>query len=123
MGGLTTQTKTRWFAIAFWFNGLDWQYHTKASLPGDIILPNKDGNMYTGSREEPSEAYESLGLQIDLCGISTTALDDVTNICQEFSTQMISTKCNQTSSLNAFNTSFMPTLSYRMVAIQFIEQQ
>ena len=103
--------KTRWFAIAFEFNGLNWQYHTKASLPGDITLPDKDGNMYTVSREEPSEAYESLGLQIDLCGISTTALNDVTRVCQEFSTQMNSAKCNKTSYLNAFNTSFMPTLS------------
>ena len=32
-------------------------------------------------------------------------------------------KCNKNSCLNAFNTSFMSLLSYRMVATQFIEQQ
>ena len=36
---------------------------------------------------------------------------------------MNTAKCNKSSSLNAFNTSFMPTLSYRMIATQFTEQQ
>ena len=36
---------------------------------------------------------------------------------------MNNAKCNKTSCLNAFNTSFMPTLSYRMIVTQFIEQQ
>ena len=79
--------------------------------------------MYTISREEPSEAFELLGLRIDLCGTSPAALVDVTRICQEFSTQMNSAKCNKTSCLNALNTSFMPTLSYRMIATQFTEQE
>ena len=79
--------------------------------------------MYTVSREEPPEAYESLGLQIDLCGTSTATLDDNIHICQELSTQIDSAKCNKTSCLNAFNTSLMPTLSYRIIATQFTEQQ
>ena len=65
MGGLIVPTKTRWFAIAFWFDGVDWQYHTTTSLPGDITLLHKDGNIYTVSREEPSKAFKSLGLRID----------------------------------------------------------
>ena len=36
---------------------------------------------------------------------------------------MNNAKCNKTSCLDAFNTSFMPTLSYRMVATQFTKQQ
>ena len=79
--------------------------------------------MYTVSRKEPTVAFESVGLRIDLANISSNALDDITLICQEFSTQINNTKYNETSCLNAFNTSFMPTLSYRMIAIQFTEQQ
>ena len=79
--------------------------------------------MYTVSREEPSKAFGFLGLRMDLCNISTAALDDITHVYQEFSTQMYSAKCNKTSCLNAFNTSFMPTLSYRMIATQFTEPQ
>ena len=120
-GGLIALTKTRWFAITFEFNGLGWQYHTKASLPSNITLPDKDGNIYTVSRKDPLEAYTSLGLQIDFCGTLTAALDDVTHFCQEFSTQKNSAKCNQTSCLDTFATSFMPTLSYRIIATQFTE--
>ena len=79
--------------------------------------------MYTVSREILLEAFELLGLRINLCGTSPAALVDVTHVCQEFSTQMNSAKCNKTSCLNAFNTSFMPTLSYRMISIQFTEQE
>ena len=32
-------------------------------------------------------------------------------------------QCDKTSCLNAFKTSFMPSLSYRMIATQFTEQQ
>ena len=121
-GGLIAPTKTRWFLVAFSWDGLDWQYHTNDSLPGDITLPDKDSNMYTVSREKPSKAFESLGLRTDLCNTSTTALDDVTHVCQEFFTQMNNTKYEKFSCLNAFNTSFMSTLSYRMISTQFTEK-
>ena len=120
-GGLISLTNTRWLAIAFNFDGLNWQYHTYDCLPGDIVLPDKDGNMYTFSREEPSQAFKSLGLKIDLCNTSTAVLNDVTHVCQEFSTQMNSAKCIKTSCLNGFNSSFMPTLSYRMIATPNIQ--
>ena len=40
-----------------------------------------------------------------------------------FASQMGTAQCDKTSCLNAFNTSFMPSLSYKMVASQFTEQQ
>ena len=115
-GGLIAPTKSRWFLVAFFWDGLDWYYKTKDSLTSNITLPDKDGNLYTVSRKEPTTAFESLGLRINLANTSSNALDDVTHICQEFSTQMNNTKCNKTSCLNAFNTSFIPTLSYRIIA-------
>ena len=85
-GGLIAPTKTRWFLVSFFWDGLDWKYHTKDSLPGNITLPDKDRNMYNVSREESSEIFELLGLKIDLYGTSPAALINVTNVCQEFST-------------------------------------
>ena len=73
--------------------------------------------------EEPTTDFESLGLHIDLANTLPNALDDVTHICQEFSTQMNNAKCNKTSCLNTFNTSFMATFSYRMIVTQFSEHQ
>ena len=115
-GGLIAPAKTRWFLVSFFWTGTDRDYKTKDSLPGDITLPDKDGNLYTVSREEPATAFESLGLEIELANILSNALDDATLICQEYSTQMNNAKCYKISCLNAFNTSFIPTLSYRMVA-------
>ena len=122
-GGLIAPAKTGWFMVSFFWNGNKWEYGTKNSLPGDITLPDKDGNLYTVNREEPTAPFESLGLHINLVNTTSKALDDIILICQEYSTQMNKAKCNKTSCLKTFNTSFMSTLSYRMIATQFTEQQ
>ena len=122
-GGSIAPTKTRWFLLFFSWNGNDWDYETKDSLPGSITLPDKDGQLYTVNREEPTIAFESLDLWIDLANTLSKALDDVTGESQKFATQINNAKCDKTSCLNAFNTSFMPTLSYKMIVTQFSEQQ
>ena len=96
-GGLIAPAKTRWFLVPFFQNGNDWEYKTKGFLPGDITLPDKDGNLYIVNREEPTTAFQSLGIQIDLTNTSSKALDDVTLICQEYYTQMNNANCNKTS--------------------------
>ena len=60
--GLIIPAKTRWFLLFLFWNDNDWEYKTKNSLPGDITLPNKDGNIYTFNREELTALVESLGL-------------------------------------------------------------
>ena len=105
--------------MSFFWNNNNFDYETQKYLPGDIILPDKNNNLYTVSREEPTTALEFLGLEMDLANTSPDALEDITRISQEYSAQMNRAKCNKTSCLNAFNTSFMPTLSYRMIATQF----
>ena len=122
-GGFIAPTKTRWFLVSSFWNGNDYEYETKDSLPGLITLPDKDGQLYTVNREEPTKAFKFLDLRIDLAGTSTTALDDVTDEYQEFATQITNAKCDKTSCLNAFNTSFIPTLAYKIIATQFTEQQ
>ena len=101
---------------------MDWDYKTKDSLPGDIKLTNEEGNEYTVSREEPTTAFESLGVPLDLANTSPDAFNVVTRKYHEFAAQMKTAKCNKTSYLNAFNTLFMPTLSYCMMATQFTEK-
>ena len=72
--------------------------------------------MYTVLKEKPIKAFESLGAEIDLANRSSNALDNVIKICQEHYTHINNAKCSKTSCLNAFMTSFMPTLPYRMIA-------
>ena len=122
-GGYIAPVKTRWFLISFFWTGTDWDYETKDSLPGDIKLTNEEGNEYIVSREEPTTAFESLGVPLDLANSSPDAFNAVTKKCHEFASQMKTAKCDKTSCLNAFNTLFMPTLSYCMMATQFREKQ
>ena len=82
----------------------------------------EDSNEYTVSREEPTTAFESLGVPLDLANTSPDSFNAVTKICDEFSSQMKTAKCNKTSCLNASNKSFMPTVAYRMIATQFTEK-
>ena len=70
-GGFVAPTKTRWFLVSFFLNGNNWDYETKDSLPGVITLPDKDGHLYTVNREEPTTAFESLGLRINLANTSS----------------------------------------------------
>ena len=107
----------------FFWMGTVLEYETKDSLPGDITLTDQDDNEYTVSREEPTTAFESLGVPLDLANRSLDSFNAVVKICHKFAAQMKTAKCNKTSCLNTFNTSFMPTLSYRMIATQFTEQQ
>ena len=104
------------------FTGTDWEYKTKESLPGNITLTDVDGSEYIVSRKEPITAFESLGVPLDLANRSPDSLNAVTKICYKFASQMNAAKCNKSSCLNAFNKSFMPTLSYRMIATQFTKQ-
>ena len=75
-GGFFAPAKTCWFLVSFFWNGSDYEYKTIDSLPGSIILPDKDGQLYTVSREEPTKAFKSLGNLIDL------------DECKEFATQI-----------------------------------
>ena len=45
--------------------------------------------------EEPTTAFEYIGLCIDLAKTLSNALDDATHICQEFPTQTNNAKCNK----------------------------
>ena len=97
IGALIAPAKTRWFMLSFFWNGNDWEYRTKDSLSDYIMFPDKEGNLYSVSREEPTAAFESLGLRINLANISPNALDNITLIYPEYSTQMNNAKCNKTS--------------------------
>ena len=122
-GGLIAPEKTRWFLLSFYQDDLDWQYHTKDTLPGNITLPDQNGDLYTVTREEPTSAHTSLGMELTLCGYNAVQGVKTADAAQLFASKMGTAKCDKTSCLNAFNTSFMPSLSYTMIATQFTEHQ
>lgn len=122
-GELFAPEKTRWFLLSFFWDGTDWQYHTKKSLPGDIFLPDKNSDLYTVTREEPTSAFVFLGFDNPLSGGGSAAGVGISEAAHVFESQMVTAQCDKTSCLNAFNTSFIPSLSYKMAASQFTEDQ
>ena len=95
---------------------MDWQYHTKDTLPGDIALPDQNGDLYTVTREEPTSAFVSLDFENPLSGGDAAAGVGISGEAHVFASQMGTAQCDKTSCLNAFNTSFMPSLAYKMIA-------
>lgn len=61
-GDLIAQGKTRWFLFEFFWDGMDWVYHTKYTMRGDITLPDKDGVLYTVTIDKPSSTHTYLGV-------------------------------------------------------------
>ena len=61
-GRFITPTKTKCILLSFFWNGNNWEYETRGSLPVNITLPDKDGHLYTVNREVPTTAFESFGL-------------------------------------------------------------
>jgi hypothetical protein len=67
-GGLIAEAKTRWFLVDFKWTGSDYEYRTIADMPGNITLPDENGQEYVVAREEVSTAFESLGVWLALDG-------------------------------------------------------
>ena len=80
--------KTRWFFITFFWDSLDWAYHTKDTLPGDVFLPDKNGVLYIVTRDEPTLAHTSLGVEIALKGGQAAVLGVVQDKSELFAAQM-----------------------------------
>ena len=107
----------------FFWNGTDWEYHTKETMHRDITLPDKDGVPYVVTWEEPSSAYKSLGVTVTLTGDQSAQEEILKQKCDVIASKIRAAKCDKTSCLNSFNIDFMPLLSYSMLATQFSEKQ
>ena len=75
------------------------------------------------TREEPTSAFVSLGFNNPLSGGDAATGEVIWDAANVFEAQMLTAHCDKTSCLNAFNTSFMPSLSYKMMASQFTEDE
>ena len=122
-GGLIAPEKTRWFLITFFWDGLDWAYHTKEFLLGDISFPDKKDELYTMTRDEPTSAHKLLGMKFALDGSQVAEGVVIADESHFFASQMETVQWDKTACLNCFNISFMPSLSLKIITTQFTEQQ
>ena len=88
-------------------------------MPGNITLPDEDGERYTVNREQTSSAEKSLGVCLALDGNQRKQLQVTTRKSQVFKAEIRAGRCSKNDALHTFNNSFMPSLQYPMIATQF----
>ena len=57
-------------------------------MPGNISIPDQEGNMMTIKREEPSSVNESLGIQLTLTGDQSKQKEVLKEKSEVFATQI-----------------------------------
>ena len=75
------------------------------------------------TRNIPTSSHTSLGVKVALDGRQAAEGVVVKDEPELFATQMKAAQCDHTACLNSVNTSFVPFLSYKMIATQFTELQ
>jgi hypothetical protein len=94
-GGLIAAAKTRWFLVDFKWLGSDYEYRTIADMPGNITLPDENGQEYVVAREEVSTAFESLGVWLALDGNQEKLKEVLTETSHVFGSQVSTSKCSK----------------------------
>merc|ERR1711983_443439 len=88
-------------------------------MPGNISIPDQEGNMMTIKREEPSSVNESLAIQLTLTGDQSKQKEVLKEKSELFASQIRARKCDKTTALWTFTNSFFPSMMYPMVATHF----
>ena len=120
-GGAICPNKTKWFLIDYVWKRNKFVYRSIEDMPGNISIPNQEGNMMTIQREEPSSVNESLGIQLTLTGNQSKQKEVLKEKSEVFATQIRTRKCDNTTALWTFTNSFYPSMMYPMVATYFSE--
>ena len=92
-------------------------------MPGNISIPDQDGNMMTINIAELLSANKSLGIQLTLKGDQSKQKDVLKEKSEVFAAQIRARKCNKTTALWTFTNSFFPSMMYPMVATHFSEDE
>jgi hypothetical protein len=92
-------------------------------MPGNITLPDENGNEYVVAREEVSTAFESLGVWLSLDRNQEKLKEVLTEKSHVFGSQVSTSKCSKNDALYTYNNSFMASMQYPMIATQFSESE
>jgi hypothetical protein len=122
-GGLIAEAKTRWFLVDFKWNGSDYGYRMIDNMPGNITLPDANGQAYVVAREEVSTSFESLGVWIALDGNQEKIKTILTETSHVFASQVSTSKCSRNDALYTYTISFMASMQYPMIATQSSENE
>ena len=84
---------SRLFLIAFFWDGLDWAYHKKDTLPGEISLPENNGSLYAVTMDGPTSSHRSLGVKVALAVGQVAEPEVVKDALELFAAQIQTAQC------------------------------
>ena len=76
-------------------------------MPGNISIPDQEGNMMPIKREELSSVNKSLGIQLTLTDDQSKQKDVLKEKSEVFASQIRTRKCDKTTALWTFTNSFL----------------
>lgn len=86
------------------------------NMPGDINLPDTEGNPYVVNRAEVNKSFESLGGWLSMNG----SFDQKSRI---FGQQIGKLSVSKNKAQYTYNASFMATMQHPMIVTQFSKQE
>jgi hypothetical protein len=85
-------------------------------MPGNITLPDANGQEYVVAIEDVYTAFESLGVWLALDGNQDKLKEVLTETLHVFGSQVSTSKCSKNDALYTYNNSFMASMQYPMIA-------
>ena len=122
-GGAICPNKTKGFLFNYIWRGNKFIYRSIDEIPGNVSIPDQDGNMMIIKREELLSAYESLGIQLTLTGDRSKQVEVLKEKSEVFAAQIRARKYNKTTALWTLMNSFFPSMIYPMVATHFTKNK
>lgn len=115
--------KTRWFLTNFEWNRSDFEYCTINIIPGDITLPDAEGNPYVVNKTEVDKSFEFLGVLLSMNGSFDKWKEVLTKKAHIFGQQIGKLSVSKNEAQYTYHASFMTIMQYPMMGTQFSKQE
>jgi hypothetical protein len=116
-GGALRVDKSCWYLIDFKWRNNRWHYVSKTDLPGDILVPDADGQTKILPRLDPHKANETLGIHIAMDGNQRAEVEGMRNKTAAFAEKIRTGFIQKDEAWHALHLTIMKTLEYPMEAI------
>ena len=124
-GGAVSPEKTFWYMLDYsWsHDGDNWTYRTKANLPFDLRVPDKDSNDKVIDRLDPSEARRTLGVYLAPDNNEKLQLQILRQKSIDWATRLRTSGLRDQRAWQAFNTTISKSLGYSFPVTCLSEKQ
>ena len=118
-GGELAPIKSWCYLIDHVWTGTKWRYRTKAEMPGEFTLTDRNGIRHAFDRLEPSFAKETLGILIAPDGNQKSLALSLREKAEDFGENIRSSQCTADTAMYTYNTCFLKSIEYSCIVTNF----